>query len=235
MSQEGIVINVLPKCDSVHSLSSAEVTNPEIDDFDDDISDYKEQQMDVLLQFPHEESRDHPSDDEDSLTDCGLHFKPISRSEDDDENLSNHDDEDYTFITSVLDSELPCPDINIDMSVDELSVLVAYHDNIPPDTSIRLTLNPDATAHEIVEAVIGQMNEATLDGQYDSEFYVDEQTRDTLRLVVSFGTSERCLSDSFQPLKVQNPWTKGHLLVKRILMHARQSQNSNRDELSFLK
>ncbi|GFU42429.1 ankyrin repeat and fibronectin type-III domain-containing protein 1 [Trichonephila clavipes] len=212
LSHEGIVINVIPGRGSSHSISSTEATNPEIDDFEDDISDYKEQQMDELLHLPHDDSKDHPSDDEDSLTDCGLQFKAISSSE---EALPDHDDEDYAFITSVLDSELSCPDINVDISVDELKVSVAYHDNIPSDTCVRLRVNPDATAKEIVEAIIGQMNEAILGGQYDSELYVSDQIKDMICLVVSFGTVERFLSDSFQPLKVQNPWTKGHLIAKR--------------------
>ncbi|GFQ64335.1 ankyrin repeat and fibronectin type-III domain-containing protein 1 [Trichonephila clavata] len=212
LSHEGIIINVIPGRGSSHSLSSTEATNPEIDDFEDDISDYKEQQMDELLHLPHDDSKDHPSDDEDSLTDCGLQFKAISSSE---EALPDRDDEDYAFITSVLDSELSCPDINVDISVDELKVSVAYHDNIPSDTCVRLRVNPDATAKEIVEAIIGQMNEAILSGQYDSELYVSDQIKDMICLVVSFGTVERFLSDSFQPLKVQNPWTKGQLIAKR--------------------
>ncbi|CAL1274010.1 unnamed protein product [Larinioides sclopetarius] len=209
LSHEGIVINVLPGRGSSHSLSSNEVTNPETDEFDDDISGYKEQQMDVLLQLPQDESKDQPSDDEDSLTDCGLQFKAISRSEE------NQEDEDYTFITSVLDSGQPCPKTNFDISVDELRITVAYHDSIPANTSVRLQMNPDASVQEIVEAVIGQMNEATLEEKYDSALYIDDQTKDNLCLVVSFGTLERSLSDSFQPLKVQNPWTKGHLYVRR--------------------
>ncbi|KAF8782331.1 Ankyrin repeat and fibronectin type-III like protein [Argiope bruennichi] len=212
LSHEGIVINVLPGRGSSHSLSSNEGTNPESDEFDDDISDYKEQQMDVLLQLPQDESKDHNSDDEDSLTDCGLQFKAISGSG---EGSSNQEDEDYTFVTSVLDSGHPCPETNFDVSVDELRISVAYHDSIPADTSVRLQVSPEVSVREIVEAVIGQMNDATLEEKYDSTLYIDDQTKDNLCMVVSFGTLERSLSDSFQPLKVQNPWTKGHLFVKR--------------------
>lgn len=219
LSHDGIVINITPGCgSSVNSLSSNDAaTNPEIDDFEDDISGYKEQQMDEFLQLPQDDAKDLPSDDEDSLTDCGLQFKviPQTADEDHDEERNGTDDEDYGFVTTFLDSELPCPEADSDCKADEVRVLIAYHESVPPDTSVRLQVSPDATAREIVEASVGQVNEAALDGRQDSEVYRSDQDIGRLCLVVSFDETERYLSDSFQPLKVQNPWTKGRLLVKQ--------------------
>lgn len=219
LSHDGIVINITPGCESsLHSLSSNDAaTNPEIDDFEDDISGYKEQQMDEFLQLPHDDVRDLPSDDEDSLTDCGLQFKVIPQTEDEDhdEERSDKDNEDYEFVTTFLDSELQCSDTDSDCKADEVRVLIAYHESLPPDASVRLQVSPDATAREIVEAVVVQVNEAAMDGKQDSEVYRSDQDMPHLCLVVSFDETERYLSDSFQPLKVQNPWTKGRLLVKQ--------------------
>ncbi|KFM66056.1 hypothetical protein X975_01951, partial [Stegodyphus mimosarum] len=201
----------MPDHGSNQSLSSNEAV-PEMEEFDDDISDYKEQQMDELLQLPHDDSKDHPSEDEDSLTDCGLQFRVLHS---ENEESSNQSEDDYAFIRAILDSELPCQETDIDCTVDVLRVAVAYSDELPPDTSVRLHINPDASAREIVDSVICQVNEAVMGGQQKSEAYISDQNMGDICLVVSFDSTERYLSDSFQPLKVQNPWTKGRLLVKR--------------------
>lgn len=213
LSQEGIIINVVQGGSSSHSLSSNEgATNLDIEEFDDDISGYKEQEIDALLHLPQDDSREHPSDDEDSLTDCGIQFKVTCTI---DEQSSDIDDDDYSYVAAVLDSEQSCEETDIDSPVDVLRVFVAYSEDIPPDTSVRLELQPEANAREIVEAVVTQVNEAAMEGRQKSEAYINEQTLNELILVVSFNSSERSLSDSFQPLKVQNPWTKGKLLIKR--------------------
>ncbi|KAG8179257.1 hypothetical protein JTE90_006156 [Oedothorax gibbosus] len=212
LSHDGIVINITPGCGD--SLSSSN-DNPDMEDFED-ISGYKEQQMDEFLQLPNDDnSRELPSEDEDSLTDCGLQFRPIPTAE---AELDVTDEsEDYTFVTKFLDSEKSCPDDydDSDCPPDEVRVTVAYHPSLPPDTIVRLTVSSDATAREIVDAVVGQVNEAALDGRHDSAVYRSDQTRSDVCLVASFDETERFLSDSFQPLKVQNPWTKGHLLAKQ--------------------
>lgn len=211
LSQEdGIVINVIGgSSSSSHSLSSSNAggggaTQPEVDEFDDDISGYREQEIDALmLPLPHE---DEPSEDEDSLTDCGIQFKVTSAQSSDAE---EEEDDDYAFVASVLDSGVPCQEEDIECPVNVLRISVAYSEDLPEDTSVRLQVHPEASAREILEAVVGQVNES-------GRAYVDEQTLDELSLVVSFGSSsERHLSDSFQPLKVQNPWTKGKLFAKR--------------------
>ncbi|XP_071036115.1 ankyrin repeat and fibronectin type-III domain-containing protein 1-like isoform X2 [Parasteatoda tepidariorum] len=208
VSQEGIVMKLEPSGQSCNSLSSNEATNPDIDDFDDDISDYKEQQIDALLHLPQDDSRDHPSEDEDSLTDCGLQFKPIPKGEDD---PSETDEDDYEFVSSILDTA----DDEVDSEEDELQIFLAYSENIPEGMNIKLKLNSEATVHEIVQAVTSKVNEIILEGNADSEMYISDQILDDISLVVEHGTTERYLNDSFQPLKVQNPWTKGKLLIKR--------------------
>lgn len=216
LSQEGIVINVVANSGSSHSLSTNEAdeaaTNLDIEEFDDDISGYKEQEIDALLHLPQDDSRDHPSDDEDSLTDCGIQFKVSSANED---QSSDDEDDDYAYIASILDSEQTCEETDVECPADVLKISVAYTDNVPLDTCVRLQLHPEATAREILEAVVAQVNEAAMEGEQNSEAYVNEQVLNDLTLVVSFNASERCLSDSFQPLKVQNPWTKGKLLAKK--------------------
>lgn len=219
LSQDGIVINVVANSGSSHSLSANEAdegdeaaTNLDIEEFDDDISGYKEQEIDALLHLPHDDSREHPSDDEDSLTDCGIQFKVSSANED---QSSDEEEDDYAYIASILDSEQTCEERDEECPLDVLKISVAYTENVPPDTCVRLQLHPDATAREILEAVVAQVNEAVLEGEQNSEAYVNEQVLNDLTLVVSFNASERCLSDSFQPLKVQNPWTKGKLLAKK--------------------
>lgn len=213
LSQEGIIIKVVANAESTNSLSSNEAaTNVDIDEFDDDISGYKEQEIDALLHLPHDDSREHPSDDEDSLTDCGIQFKVSPANE---EQSPDVDEDDYAFVASILDSELPCGETDLECPVDVLRVSVAYSDDVPPDTSVRLQLNPDANSREILDAVVSRVNEAAFDGEQKTEAYTNEQTSSDLVLVVSFDSCERCLSDSFQPLKVQNPWTKGKLLAKK--------------------
>ncbi|XP_077490006.1 ankyrin repeat and fibronectin type III domain containing protein wide awake isoform X2 [Amblyomma americanum] len=94
-----------------------------------------------------------------------------------------------------------------------LRVYAAYESGLPPGTSIKLHVTPETTAREVVELVVRQLNTAVVAKGRTGPLYGDERLPDFC-LVAVVGSRERCLSADFQPLRLQNPWTKGRLFVR---------------------
>lgn len=94
-----------------------------------------------------------------------------------------------------------------------LRVYAAYESGLPPGTSIKLHVTPETTAREVVELVVRQLNTAVVAKGRAGPLYGDERLADFC-LVAVVGSRERCLSADFQPLSLQNPWTKGRLFVR---------------------
>ncbi|KAH7948672.1 hypothetical protein HPB49_000628 [Dermacentor silvarum] len=94
-----------------------------------------------------------------------------------------------------------------------LRVYAAYESGLPPGTSIKLHVTPETTAREVVELVVRQLNTAVVAKGRTGPLYGDERLADFC-LVAVVGSRERCLSADFQPLSLQNPWTKGRLFVR---------------------
>ncbi|CAN8003016.1 unnamed protein product [Ixodes hexagonus] len=94
-----------------------------------------------------------------------------------------------------------------------LRVYAAYDSGLPPGTSIKIHVTPETTAREVVELVVRQLNTAVVAKGRDGPLYGDERLADFC-LVAVVGSRERCLSGDFQPLRLQNPWTKGRLFVR---------------------
>ncbi|KAL3184146.1 hypothetical protein MRX96_032433 [Rhipicephalus microplus] len=99
------------------------------------------------------------------------------------------------------------------MAPSVLRVYAAYESGLPPGTSIKLHVTPETTAREVVELVVRQLNTAVVAKGRTGPLYGDERLADFC-LVAVVGSRERCLSADFQPLRLQNPWTKGRLFVR---------------------
>lgn len=151
----------------------------------------------LALKRPQEEkdieevSPSSMDDQSDSVTfDCG--------DQDDDEG----DDEDDDMSS---DTGMTSPSV--------LRVYAAYDSGLPPGTSIKLHVTPQTTAREVVDLVVRQLNTAVVVKGRPGPLYGEERLADFC-LVAVVGSRERCLSSDFQPLRLQNPWTKGRLFVR---------------------
>ncbi|XP_022238607.1 uncharacterized protein LOC106457080 isoform X2 [Limulus polyphemus] len=96
---------------------------------------------------------------------------------------------------------------------DILRIYIAYESGLPSGTSVKLHVSPHTTAREIVDLVVKQLNMAVILKGRGGPIYAAAQLKNFC-LTAVLGTRERCLSDDFQPLSLQNPWTKGKLFVR---------------------
>ncbi|XP_054722612.1 ankyrin repeat and fibronectin type-III domain-containing protein 1-like [Uloborus diversus] len=112
----------------------------------------------------------------------------------------------------ALQSSSPVPSHS--HSSDIIRVYAAYDTGLPSGTSIRLHVTPRTTAREVVDLVVKQLNMAVILKGRGGPIYGNSQLHNFC-LVVTAGARERCLSDDFQPMKLQGPWLKGKLFVRR--------------------
>lgn len=117
------------------------------------------------------------------------------------------EDDDYGCAEDTLSSS------SMPLAPSVLRVYAAYESGLPPGTSIKLHVTAETTAREVVELVVRQLNTAIIAKGRTGPLYGDERLADFC-LVAVVGSRERCLSGDFQPLKLQNPWTKGRLFVR---------------------
>ena len=94
-----------------------------------------------------------------------------------------------------------------------LRVFAAYETGLTKGTSVKLHVTPRTTSREVINLVVQQLNKAVLTKGLDRPLYADEQLVDFC-LVAVIGARERVLRDDYQPLQLQNPWTKGRLFVR---------------------
>ena len=94
-----------------------------------------------------------------------------------------------------------------------LRVYAAYETGLAKGTSVKLHVTPKTTAREVINLVVQNLNQAVLNKGKTGPVYDEEQFSDFC-LVAVIGARERILRDSYQPLQLQNPWTKGRLYVR---------------------
>ncbi|XP_064627052.1 ankyrin repeat and fibronectin type-III domain-containing protein 1-like isoform X3 [Lineus longissimus] len=94
-----------------------------------------------------------------------------------------------------------------------LRVFAAYETGLSKGTSVKLHVTLRTTSREVIDLVVQQLNRATRMRHPSGPFYTDEQLEDFC-LVAVIGARERVLRDDYQPLTLQNPWTKGRLYVR---------------------
>lgn len=112
--------------------------------------------------------------------------------------------------TTVIDSLCPTTTDNSEV----LRVYADYDTGLPSGYSVLLYCTPLTTARDVVVCTVKQLNTAVRVKGKQGPIYDDAQVQGFC-LVVSAGTRERCLGDDFQPMKLQGPWLKGKLYVRR--------------------
>lgn len=91
-------------------------------------------------------------------------------------------------------------------------VYAAYQCGFARGTSVRLQIASTTTSHEVVALVVEQLAKAAAAANSKPPEVVDPQE---FCLAAVIGSRERRLRDDFPPLKLQNPWSKGRLFVRR--------------------
>ncbi|XP_014667903.1 PREDICTED: ankyrin repeat and fibronectin type-III domain-containing protein 1-like [Priapulus caudatus] len=94
-----------------------------------------------------------------------------------------------------------------------LRIYAAYDTGLARGTSIKLHVTPRTTAREVINLVVQQLNKTVLMKGLSEPIYTEENLGDFC-LVAVIGSRERCMPDDYQPLQLQNPWTKGRLFVR---------------------
>ncbi|VDO96071.1 unnamed protein product [Soboliphyme baturini] len=95
-----------------------------------------------------------------------------------------------------------------------LRVYAAYPCGLTKGTNVKLQVSSKTTSREIVNTVVKRLNKEVVARKLKSPIFEGSKL-DSLCLVVVIGSRERCLRDDFHPLLLQNPWTKGKLLVRQ--------------------
>lgn len=153
---------------------------------------------------------------------------PSYRSNGNSDSRYDDEDEDNPDGISVTCPPLRCPD-SIAAEEDEcgsnsdeskrspepsvLRIYAAYDCGLPPGTSIKIHVTPETTAREVIDLFVRQLNTAVRVKGRHGPIYGEERFGEFC-LVAVVGSRERCLSDEYEPLRLQNPWTKGKLFVK---------------------
>ncbi|ESO85784.1 hypothetical protein LOTGIDRAFT_235745 [Lottia gigantea] len=94
-----------------------------------------------------------------------------------------------------------------------LRVYAAYETGFSKTVSVKLHVMTQTTAREVINMVVSQLNKALVSRGKTGPIYEEDQF-DDFCLVAVIGVRERVLRDDYQPLQLQNPWTKGRLYVR---------------------
>nr|XP_014346428.1 PREDICTED: ankyrin repeat and fibronectin type-III domain-containing protein 1-like [Latimeria chalumnae] len=96
-----------------------------------------------------------------------------------------------------------------------LRVYPQYQTGLSKETSVKLCVTSKTTAREMVKLVVREISELNRNIVEGSEvFPYGEDQLDHFGLVFVVDGNEKWLPDDFQPLSLQNPWTKGRLCVR---------------------
>ncbi|CAH1795316.1 unnamed protein product [Owenia fusiformis] len=128
----------------------------------------------------------------------------------------------YSDNTAIRGLQLHNKDINIAPQATKapapepglVRVYAAYETGLGRGTSVKLRVTPRTTSREVINLVVQQLNKATHQKGLGGPYYNDELLIDFC-LVAVIGARERVLRDDYQPLQLQNPWTKGRLYVRQ--------------------
>uniref|UniRef100_A0A8W8J7M4 Ras-associating domain-containing protein n=1 Tax=Magallana gigas TaxID=29159 RepID=A0A8W8J7M4_MAGGI len=94
-----------------------------------------------------------------------------------------------------------------------LQVYAAYDTGLSRGTRVRLHVTEKTTSREVINLVVRQLNKTVTQKGKTGPQYREDQL-DEFCLVAVIGARERILRDDYQPLHLQNPWTKGRLYVR---------------------
>lgn len=94
-----------------------------------------------------------------------------------------------------------------------LRVFAAYETGLQRGACVKLQVTARTRSREVINLVIQQLNKAAIMRGITTHLYTEDQL-DDFCLVAIIGARERVLRDSYQPLSLQNPWTKGRLYVR---------------------
>ncbi|XP_041363678.1 ankyrin repeat and fibronectin type-III domain-containing protein 1-like [Gigantopelta aegis] len=94
-----------------------------------------------------------------------------------------------------------------------LRVYAAYDCGLSKGISVKLNVTLRTTARDVINLVVRQLNKAVVTRGKEGPVYSEEEL-DDFCLVAVIGARERILRDDYQPLQLQNPWTKGRLYVR---------------------
>uniref|UniRef100_A0A0N5AB76 Fibronectin type-III domain-containing protein n=1 Tax=Syphacia muris TaxID=451379 RepID=A0A0N5AB76_9BILA len=98
------------------------------------------------------------------------------------------------------------------LTVNVIRVYAAYQCGFAKGTSVRLQITPSTTSREVVTLVVTQLAKAANAAKL---IKLEDVNLHDYCLVAVIGSRERRLRDDFPLLKLQNPWTKGRLFVRR--------------------
>lgn len=93
-----------------------------------------------------------------------------------------------------------------------IRVYTAYQCGFAKGTSVRLQISSTTTSREVVALVVTQLAKAAAAAKLIKR---EDASLHDYCLVAVIGSRERRLRDDFPLLKLQNPWTKGRLFVRR--------------------
>ncbi|XP_061182068.1 ankyrin repeat and fibronectin type-III domain-containing protein 1-like isoform X3 [Saccostrea echinata] len=94
-----------------------------------------------------------------------------------------------------------------------LQVYAAYETGLSRGTRVRLHVTEKTTSREVINLVVRQLNKTLTQKGHSEPLYGEDQLEEFC-LVAVIGARERILRDDYQPLQLQNPWTKGRLYVR---------------------
>ncbi|XP_070186846.1 ankyrin repeat and fibronectin type-III domain-containing protein 1-like isoform X2 [Littorina saxatilis] len=96
-----------------------------------------------------------------------------------------------------------------------LRVYAAYDTGLSKGVSVKLHITAQTTARDVINLVVRHLNMAALNKGKEGPIYSDEDLQNFC-LVAVIGSRERVLGDEYPPLRLQNPWLKGRLYVRKV-------------------
>ncbi|XP_013391704.1 ankyrin repeat and fibronectin type-III domain-containing protein 1 isoform X3 [Lingula anatina] len=117
------------------------------------------------------------------------------------------------------DVDMGCDDLQLLINTQNnnkpgiLRVYTAYDTGLADGTSVKLHVTPKTSSREVINLVVQQLNKAVKTKGLQGPYYAEDQLEEFC-LVAVIGARERILRDDYQPLQLQNPWTKGRLFVR---------------------
>uniref|UniRef100_F1KYE3 Ankyrin repeat and fibronectin type-III domain-containing protein 1 n=1 Tax=Ascaris suum TaxID=6253 RepID=F1KYE3_ASCSU len=98
-----------------------------------------------------------------------------------------------------------------EISTGVVRIYAAYQCGFSKGISVRLQIASTTTSREVVALVVEQLAKAAAAGSEHAE----EADAHEYCLTAVIGSRERRLRDDFPPLKLQSPWSKGRLFIRR--------------------
>uniref|UniRef100_A0AC34QC80 Fibronectin type-III domain-containing protein n=1 Tax=Panagrolaimus sp. JU765 TaxID=591449 RepID=A0AC34QC80_9BILA len=93
-----------------------------------------------------------------------------------------------------------------------IRVFAAFDCALPKNTAIKLIITPMTTSQEVVALVVEQIDKLSIVKNQEKQTKSEPKE---FCLVSVIGARERRLRNEFNPMKLQPPWTRGRLYVRR--------------------